>query len=69
MCFGDVNSSLWLVKVAPRAFGAVFDLDLDYVLESDDLAKAFDFTFWWQDLDVHPLNCQRVVFFWLLMSW
>ena len=38
---------------------SVLDLGCDF--QGDGLAEVIDFIFWWQDFDVHPLNCCPVV--------
>ena len=60
-----LSHSGYLDGEVAHAFDAVVELELDNVLESDEVAEVFDFTFWWQDVDVHPLSCYRVVFFWV----
>ena len=47
-------------ECCPRAFDAVFKLDLYGGSDSDELNKVFDFPFWRLDHDVHTLNCHRV---------
>ena len=44
-----------MTREGPRAFDSVAELGLNCVFEGDDLAEVFEFTFWWQDPDVHPL--------------
>ena len=75
--FGESQLLSVARESCPRAFDTVFVFDLDCVFEGDEMAEVFDFTFWRQDLDVHPLNCDRVVFCrfvmscwrWFLSSW
>ena len=38
----------------PRAFDAVFELDMDCAFESDELAEVCNSTVSWQDPDGHP---------------
>ena len=62
-------------ECCPRAFDAVFKLDLYGVLESDELTKVFDFPFSREEVDVHatvvPLPRFDVVLemIWVFVGW